>query len=284
MKKDPLTPEFWREYAASIGGKEDARFTSPEFWNRVAETYDDLEASSFYRQMVEEIIETMKIRGALGPKLRVFDVCCGPGNYALQFAPLVKEVVALDISPKMIEKCRKKAREAGVSNIRIILGDWFKFETKETFDTVFVSMSPIIHHLDSIDRLLSLSRRFLILVHWAGVRKNLLYARIYKEVFDRELVWKRPGIIVVFNYLYTLGYAGDIRFFTGYWERLRPIEKELEQVLWRLEREGISVSKEAKEKILRILEEESRGGLVPSRTKVRIGFLFVDLSLRALPT
>lgn len=284
MKNDPLRPEFWKAYARSKTGAVDARFTSPDFWDRIAEDYEDLEDSAFYRAMVDEIIATMKHRGALSPDFRVLDVCCGPGNYALRFAPLVKEVVGIDISPKMMAKFREKAQAKGVRNVRPILTDWFKFETEERFDTVFVSMTPILHDLDSIDRLLALAKRFLVLVHWAGVRQNLLHTRIWQEVFSRELSWKRPGIIVPFNYLYTLGYAGDLRFFSGYWERTRTVEKELEHILWRASGEGLEVNEAIRERIRQILEEKALDGLVLSRTRVRIGFLLVDLSQRALPT
>ncbi len=284
MKIDPLRPEFWKEYARQKGGEQDARFTSPEFWDKVAEGYDELESSLFYREMVEEILSTMRKRGALAPEVRVLDVCCGPGNYALRFAPLVKEVVGLDISPKMLAKFRAQAKAQGISNVRILEQDWYSFAPTERFDTVFVSMTPILHDLDSVDRLLSLARRFLVLVHWAGVRKNLLQARIWKEVFGQELVWGRPGIIVPFNYLYTLGYAGDLRFFTGTWERLRPLEKELDYILWRAQHAGLEIDEKAREKVLKILQEEARDGKILSRTKVRIGFVFVDLHKKTLPT
>ncbi len=284
MKTDPLHPDFWKEYARKRAGAQDARFTSPEFWNKVAEGYDDLENSPFYREMVEEIISTMRKRGALAPAVRVLDVCCGPGNYALRFAPLVKEVVGLDISPKMLAKFRAQAEAQGITNVRILEQDWYTFEAPEPFDTVFVSMTPILHDLDSVDRLLSLARRFLVLVHWAGVRKNLLQARIWKEVFGQELVWGRPGIIVPFNYLYTLGYAGDLRFFTGIWERVRPLERELDYILWRAQTAGLEVDEKARAKILKILQEEAREGKILSRTKVRIGFVFIDKRQRALPT
>ncbi len=284
MKNDPLRPEFWKAYAKERDGAQEGRFSSPEFWDKIAEGYDDLEQSPFYREMVEEILSTMRQRGALAPQARVLDVCCGPGNYALRFAPLVKEVVGIDISPKMLAKFREKARQKGLQNVKILLQDWYTFEAQETFHTVFVSMTPVLHDLDSIDRLLALAREFLVLVHWAGVRKNLLYARIWKEIFGREWKWGRPGIIVPFNYLYTLGYAGDLRFFTGYWERRRPLEKELDHLLWRASHEGIQVDKEAREKIKQLLQAEAVDGQVYSRTKVRIGFLLVHIPQRAQPT
>ena len=278
MTPNPLKPEFWKAYAAELREDKDKRFLRPEFWDRISETYDELEATPFYRQMVEEIVSTMRERGALAPENRVFDVACGPGNYAVRFAPLVREVVGLDVSPKMLAKFEEKMQAKGYTNYRTIQADWFQFETQERFETVFVSMSPILHDLDSVDRLLSLAKRFLILVHWAGVRRNLLHERIYREVFQRELKWGKPGLIIPFNYLYARGFPGDLRFFCGYWERRHSLEKELERLLWRLDGEGIEVSPEQEAQIRRILEAEAQDGEIVSRTKVRIGFLFVEVS------
>ncbi len=279
MNLNPLKPEFWKAFAAKGKEPADKRFLAPDFWDRLSESYDELEESPFYREMVEEIVSTMHKRGALGPERRVFDVACGPGNYAVRFAPLVKEIVGLDVSSKMLERFKERMKAAGFTNYRLIQADWFTYQTEERFDTLFVSMSPILHDLDSIDRLLQLAEHFLVLVHWAGVRENLLQQRIVREVLGRELRWKKPGLIVPFNYLYALGYPGDLRFFCGYWERRRPVAKELEHLLWRLEGQGIEVSPSEKEKIKRLLEKEAdQEGMVFSRTRVRIGFLMVEVS------
>jgi SAM-dependent methyltransferase len=278
MDLDPLKPEFWKSYARRLKEEKDQRFLRPDFWDRLSDRYDELEESPFYQKMVEEIVSTLRERGALSPEKRVFDVACGPGNYALRFAPLVKEVVGLDISPKMLARFREKFAAAGFSNYRLIQADWFSYQTKEQYETVFVSMSPILHDLDSIDRLLELATHFLALVHWAGVRENELHQRLYQEVFGRQWRWQKPGLIVPFNYLYSLGLAGDLRFFCGYWERKRTLEKELEHFLWRLDGEGISPSVSEKEKIRAILAQEADDqGYILSRTKVRIGFLLLEL-------
>ncbi|NPB09081.1 MAG: class I SAM-dependent methyltransferase [Thermodesulfobacteria bacterium] len=278
MSQDPLKPEFWKEYARKGKEPADSRFLSPDFWDRLSESYDELEEDPFYQQMVEEVISAMRQRGALSPEARVFDVCCGPGNYAVRFAPHVKEVVGLDVSPKMLALFEERMKEAGFNNYRLIKADWFSYEPEERFDTVFVSMSPILHDLDSVDRLLGLAERFLVLVHWAGVRENLLQQRLVREVLGMEMRWKKAGIIVPFNYLYTLGYPGDLRFFCGYWRRKRPVEKELEHLLWRLEGQGVEVSSAQREKFLALLQKEADPyGNVVSQTRVRIGMVMVEV-------
>ncbi|HKM90463.1 MAG TPA: methyltransferase domain-containing protein [Candidatus Acidoferrales bacterium] len=54
---------------------------------------------------------------------RVLDAACGPGTYALRFAPRVRAVVGLDYTPAMLAKARATAREAGISNASFSRGD-----------------------------------------------------------------------------------------------------------------------------------------------------------------
>ena len=52
----------------------------------------------------------------LGSRHRVLDLGCGPGPLARSFAPLVREVMAIDPSPEMLAEARMLAGQA--ANIR----------------------------------------------------------------------------------------------------------------------------------------------------------------------
>ena len=69
---------------------------------------------------------------------RVLDVGCGPGRYAVALAGRgAKEVVGLDISPRMTELARSLAETAGVSNCcRFLQTDILMHSASEPFDVV----------------------------------------------------------------------------------------------------------------------------------------------------
>jgi hypothetical protein len=50
----------------------------------------------------------------------VLDLCCGPGPLARNFAPLVREVVAIDPCPEMLTEARVLTGQA--ANIRFVAG------------------------------------------------------------------------------------------------------------------------------------------------------------------
>lgn len=63
--------------------------------------------------------------GWFGPRPgdRVLDVACGPGTLSLKLAPLVREVVGVDLTDELLSIARRKAAEAGLSNVTFSPGD-----------------------------------------------------------------------------------------------------------------------------------------------------------------
>jgi ubiquinone/menaquinone biosynthesis C-methylase UbiE len=54
---------------------------------------------------------------------RVLDIGTGTGHTALAFAPSVAQVVALDLTPAMLEQARGLAEERGIDNVRFEQGE-----------------------------------------------------------------------------------------------------------------------------------------------------------------
>src|SRR5262245_33037712 len=54
---------------------------------------------------------------------RVLDAGCGTGHTALAFAPLVAEVVGVDLTEAMLDQGRRLASERGLANITFQSGD-----------------------------------------------------------------------------------------------------------------------------------------------------------------
>lgn len=88
------------------------------------------------------------------PDWRVLDVATGAGHTAFAFAPYVAEVVALDLTPKMLVEARKLAAEQGVSNVRLVLADIHELPfDDETFDDAgydLVTCRRAAHHFSDI--------------------------------------------------------------------------------------------------------------------------------------
>lgn len=85
--------------------------------------------------------ETLR-RIGLRPGQRVLEIGPGPGRLLIPASTMVLpggEVVGLDIQPKMVERLMARAREAGVTNLRTVVGDAAEPHfAPETFDVVYL--------------------------------------------------------------------------------------------------------------------------------------------------
>lgn len=83
----------------------------------------------------------------LQPHFRVLDVAAGTGILSRAIAPRVAEVVALDLTPEMLDEARRETAGSGFKNIRIQEGDAARLAFGEdSFDLVVTRLS--IHHFE----------------------------------------------------------------------------------------------------------------------------------------
>ncbi|EDM46975.1 class I SAM-dependent methyltransferase [Marinobacter algicola] len=92
--------------------------SSKEFWDKSAQRY----AKSQVRDEASYQKKLAITQGYFQPNWSVLEFGCGTGSTALVHAPHVKEILATDISDKMLEIAAQKARDAGVENVRFQQG------------------------------------------------------------------------------------------------------------------------------------------------------------------
>lgn len=87
--------------------------------------------------------DTVLDRAGVGPGMAVLDVGCGPGRVALAAAERVGpegRVVALDVQPRMLEICRRRAAERGLGNLETVLAGagTGALADRDAFDAAFL--------------------------------------------------------------------------------------------------------------------------------------------------
>ncbi|WP_164660480.1 class I SAM-dependent methyltransferase [Tropicibacter sp. Alg240-R139] len=89
------------------------------FWDGIAERY----AKSPIKDVQAYEYTLERTRSYLSADDSVLELGAGTGSTALQLAPSVAHYVASDLSPKMTEIGRAKARDQGVTNVEFIAAD-----------------------------------------------------------------------------------------------------------------------------------------------------------------
>lgn len=91
-------------------------------------------------------LNAMLAAGVRTGRERVLDVGCGPGATALAFAARTASVVALDLTPAMLEQARQEAETRGLTNLRFELANAARLPFPDaSFE--LVTSRPAAHHV-----------------------------------------------------------------------------------------------------------------------------------------
>ena len=90
---------------------------------------------------------------------RVLEIGCGTGEFSIAAAKKCREVVALDISKKMLEYAGEKAYQAGINNIKFVNSGFLSYDNNEgPFDTIVTTL--VLHHLPDFWKTIALKRAY----------------------------------------------------------------------------------------------------------------------------
>jgi ubiquinone/menaquinone biosynthesis C-methylase UbiE len=107
----------------------------------------------------------------LKPGMRVLDCGCGSGAIALGLAQVVDpgSVIGVDVAEVEIQRCRQKAQEAGITNVRFETGNLYALPFPDrSFDAAFAH--NVLEHVAEPDRALHEMARVLKPAGSVGLR------------------------------------------------------------------------------------------------------------------
>jgi ubiquinone/menaquinone biosynthesis C-methylase UbiE len=93
----------------------------------------------------------------IGSSDLVIDVGCGTGQFACEAAKIAREVIALDVSPAMLDFARRRAADAGLGNLRCRHGGFLSY-AHEGAPADLVLSKFALHHLPDFWKAVALSR------------------------------------------------------------------------------------------------------------------------------
>ena len=116
------------------------------FWDKAAESY----AKSPIQNMEAYNYTPERTRTYLSATDRVLEVGCGTGSTALLLAPNVDQIIASDISSKMIGNAQQKAKESNASNVQFVAENIFGDAISNgPYDAVLaLNLLHLIHDID----------------------------------------------------------------------------------------------------------------------------------------
>ena len=144
---------------------QDPELTRAE-WDRIAAGYDQFVTPTEVR-LANEALAFAGVR----PGTRFLDVAAGTGGLGLPAARLGAEVLATDLSPRMIERLLARAREAGLDNVEARVMDGHALELEDDAFDVSGSQFGVMlfpdlpHALEEMVRVTKPGGRVLLIVY-----------------------------------------------------------------------------------------------------------------------
>jgi SAM-dependent methyltransferase len=218
------------------------------------------------------------------PTDTVLDIGCGPGRISVPMAQRARSVTSIDSSEKMLDYCRKNAREAGVTNLDARLLDWEKAvvgENLEQHDIVIASRSP---GMSDIRKISSFARKYAVVIAWANAPNiPMIIGDLFKGLDEaRRLPPVRQdrsiGYNVTYNIIYDAGYDPNVRIVTDGFTRDFASREQAYAELWQLREIPGDIPPVFKNNVDRWLTSNENGGIT-FRRETRSFVMWWSLSL-----
>lgn len=259
---------FWeqawqQERRYSLYGRQQPERSGPGWWDRRAARFAASTGSEDGRRRVAEVLHMLGRQAALQPDAEVLDIGCGPGNYALPLARRVRKVVALDPSEGMLAILKQKAAAEGITNIETVCQPWEEVDLdrlgwRGRFDLVLAAMSPGIHDVPTLQKMLAASRHSCFFSGFSR-REDPAQRELWRRLFQEEMPSFAADVLYVFHLLHAWGYYPSLELACRRSRREQdPIEAvdELEEAFAPF----LEVTSQIRQEISRLVGEMSREG------------------------
>ena len=128
---------------------------------------DEAQVEAYDRQM-QRLRDVKEETGAIIKSINlkkngtILEIGTGTGSFAIEAARHCKKVIAIDVSPKMLEFAKQKARMTGITNVEFNHAGFLTYDHNgEPFDAVISQLA--LHHLPDFWKIIALKRIYQLL-------------------------------------------------------------------------------------------------------------------------
>ncbi|UNC93006.1 methyltransferase domain-containing protein [Candidatus Contubernalis alkaliaceticus] len=205
------------------------------FWNAFAEKMKRWSKEERSISRVQKVLQWIGQQGIQISDMRILDIGAGTGSFAIPFSKAGGQVTALEPAEKLVEILRDNMKGEGVRELSIITDMWEDINPKKEgieggFDLVFASLTPAIHDKDTLEKMITCSRKWCFLCEFAGRRRNRVQEELWNEIFMESMPLPEYNIFYPLNYLYSKGYCPSLQLWREQWEEEASGEEAVENL------------------------------------------------------
>lgn len=234
-----------------------------ELWNSKSDYFGSYELENVQN---ERFIQIIKENNLINKDSFILDIGCGAGKYCAALADDCFKCIGTDLSPRMIEFAKEKAKQYDKKNVEFRCDDWSKLDIEKEglikkFDLVMACMTPAISNYETFKKFMDCSKSAGI--YCCGTRRT----DSVSDEIDKLLGIKNKQsnsedtVKYVFNILWENGYYPKIEYIEQSWDSEMSIEKSCEVYINRCKAK-YDIDENQEQIIKKYIEEISINGLI----------------------
>ncbi|HHW41674.1 MAG TPA: class I SAM-dependent methyltransferase [Syntrophomonadaceae bacterium] len=275
-------PHFWTEawngaHRNSLSARRRRDLDTMDYWNRLAGRFERWAGQERTGRRVARVLSWLEGQGVLQPGMDVLDIGAGTGVFTVPLARRGAKVTALEPAPAMLAALQKMVEAQGLTNVHFLDREWEKVDPVQEglagrFDVVFASLTPGVRDVETLEKMITCSRRWCFLCDYAGRRSAPGREELWRLLFSEEMPTPGHDIIYPLNYLYASGYRLSFQTWEDDWGEELPVA-EAAAGLEEFFRLYTEVTPEIKKTIARYVEQRAVNGVYREEYRVRLGMI-----------
>lgn len=177
-----------------------------------AKIFNEQSFSEEGRERTRRIMNWLEGQGVRFENASVLDIGAASGVFSVPFAERGARITAVETSPPLVELLQENTSTFAEDQVSIVPLPFEDIDVaskgwKGAFDLVFVSMSPVVHDWESVERLLQCSRKYCYISMPVVPTEHSLVKEIWPLVTGQSYQSNLSEMGYLLHLLFLKGYA-----------------------------------------------------------------------------
>jgi len=251
-------------------------------FDQKAKSFNEQSFDAEGRKRTARIIGWLEGQGVRFDNVPVLDVGAASGVFTVPFAERGARVTAVESSLPLVELLKENIAGFPEDQVQIVPEPFEEINVQargwsEAFDLVFVSMCPVLHDWESVEKVLQCARKFCYISMPAGSTEHSLVNEIWPLITGKPFGAKYTELGYLLHLLYLKGYAYESLITRETKTAEVPAEAALQEIMNLLRSHGVPADERNRKTAADYLERAYPSGRVTVRQSGRYGKVLIRL-------
>lgn len=247
-----------------------------------AKTFNEQSFSEEGKKRTKRIMNWLEGQGVQFENNSILDIGAASGVFSVPFAERGACVTAVETSPPLIELLEKNLSSFAEDQVKIVPVPFEDIDVEakgwnQAYDLVFVSMSPVIHNWESVEKVLQCARKFCYISMPVLHTEHSLVKEVWPLVTGQPYHSKLTEMGYLLHLLYLKGYAYESLITREGKTKEVSVETALQAVMTWLGHYRLPVDERNRNIIVDYLEQAYPSGKIVIQEGGRFGKVLIRL-------